>query len=486
MAMSQQFLPPVNKYTGSFTEDTDGDGVRLNAFGHEDADIGFDPLSANRRFSGAADLAVLGTLVFAGPTRETISVMVPDCIVPPVSGTVRVDLRHHIGLSLGPAVDMTNWSPEDNLAKSLCPASLADTLGLQRRAYWDELNPILKQWKSVNNSSCHDCQQFIKVNMGRHIRLKHTTYMCFWRCPVISCLLWFTAELNAKDHIEGIHKFKEGEGTSFYKCLRRHGVEWFSSRTFFDQRKATNLARRSGQELRNSYIITNSTEHAPLRRFFKVAVDALQLVFDHSLVTSVQPKSLLIQMREAVAGCDDVSSDGSLMLLSPPHDIPEVTFPAESSMDEETRDEVSPVVITRRVTPANHPLQHLEAGRIGASTPQHVRSRPAVPDLCIASSSLLSVLDPLPMDRLSRHTVAEIRSWPAADRHDILAVANRDVRVARQNIAELLLYVDDHAAHLANCASADDDTLTLMSAELLPRLEGGGGIRTALEEVDNL
>ena len=78
------------------------------------------------------------------------------------------------------------------------------------------------------------------------------------------------------------------------------------------------------------------------------------------------------------------------------------------------------------------------------------------------------------MDRLSRHTVAEIRSWPAADRHNILAVAHRDVRVARQNIAEMLLYVDDHAAHLANCASADDDNLTLMSAEIIPRREGGG------------
>ena len=54
--------------------------------------------------------------------------------------------------------------------------------------------------------------------------------------------------------------------------------------------------------------------------------------------------------------------------------------------------------------------------RLGASTPQHVRSRPAVPDL-------------------------------------------------------------------ANCASADDDSLTLMSAEILPRLEGG--IRAALEETDN-
>ena len=61
--------------------------------------------------------------------------MVPDCIIPPVNSTVRVDLRHHVGLSLGPAVDMTNWSPEANLERALCPASLADTLGLQRRAY---------------------------------------------------------------------------------------------------------------------------------------------------------------------------------------------------------------------------------------------------------------------------------------------------------------------------------------------------------------
>ena len=244
------------------------------------------------------------------------------------------------------------------------------------------------------------------------------------------------------------------------------------------------LARRSGQELRNSYIVTKSPEHAPLRRFFKAAVDQLQILFDISLVTSVQPKSLITQMREAVADCDDGSSDGSLMLLSPPRDIPEAALPAESSMDLETRDVDSPIVIPRRVTPANRPLQHLEAGRLGASTPQHVTSRPAVPDLCITSSNLLSLMDPLPMDRLSCHTVAEIRSWPAADRHDILAVANRDVRVARQNLAELQLYVDDHAAHIANCASADDDSIALMSAELLPRLEGG--IRAAIDEVDTL
>ena len=52
MAMSQQSLPPVNQYTGSYTEDTEGDEVRLNAFGHEDANIAYDPLSANRWFAG--------------------------------------------------------------------------------------------------------------------------------------------------------------------------------------------------------------------------------------------------------------------------------------------------------------------------------------------------------------------------------------------------------------------------------------------------
>ena len=130
--------------------------------------------------------------------------MVPDCIVLPASGSVRIDLRHHVSLSLGPAVDMSNWVPETQLEKALCPSSLANTLGLQRKDYWEELNPILKKWRSVNNGCCPECARPIKVNMARHLRLVHTKYVCFWRCPVLSCSLWFTSELNAKDHIEGI------------------------------------------------------------------------------------------------------------------------------------------------------------------------------------------------------------------------------------------------------------------------------------------
>ena len=134
------------------------------------------------------------------------------------------------------------------------------------------------------------------------------------------------------------------------------------------------LARRSGQELRNAYIVTKSPEHTPLLRFFPAAVDQLQMLFDASLVTSVQPRSLIAQMRAVVADCDDASSEGSLMLLSPPREIPDTTLPAGSEMDISTRDAGSPVVMTRRVTPANRALQHLEAGQLGASSAQHVTS----------------------------------------------------------------------------------------------------------------
>ena len=102
MAMSRQTAPPVNQYTGSYTEDAGGDGLRMNAYNHDDVHVAFDPLSANRSFPSTNDLAVLGTLIFAGPTRESIDVMVPDCLLPPVGGTVWVDLRHHVSLSLGP------------------------------------------------------------------------------------------------------------------------------------------------------------------------------------------------------------------------------------------------------------------------------------------------------------------------------------------------------------------------------------------------
>ena len=216
-----------------------------------------------------------------------------------------MDLRH---LVTGRQHDDSMPSP--NLDRALCSSSLAPTLGLQRREYWDEVNPLLAKWKNVNDTRCPECSRMIRVNMARHLRLVHSEYVCFWRCPVVSCSLWFTSELNAKDHIENIHRFRESCGTSFYECLRTYGLEWFGSRSFLDGRRSANqalwmdlaLARRSCQELRNHYVITKSPEFAPLRRFFSATVDQLQIVYNSLLVTSAQPpsRSLIATMCAAV------------------------------------------------------------------------------------------------------------------------------------------------------------------------------------------
>ena len=223
MAMSQQDTPP-------FTGDTGNPHVTLSPFNHA------DPLSTNRRLHDQADLPVLGTIVVAGPTPDLIHV-IPDCLVPPVGDEVHIDLRHVVTLQLGPATDMGNDLPPPNLECALCRKPLAATHGLQRRDYWQEVNSLLEEWKNVNDSNCPKCDRVIRVNMARHHRLVQTTYVYFWRCPVSTCPLWFTSELNGKDHIKRTHRFREGRGHSFYECLRAYGLEWFGSRSFFDQRK---------------------------------------------------------------------------------------------------------------------------------------------------------------------------------------------------------------------------------------------------------
>ena len=116
--------------------------------------------------------------------------------------------------------------------------------------------------------------------MSRHLRLSHTTCQCFWRCLVPCCPMWFASELNGKDHLERIHNFTEGRGYSFDDCLRQFGLEWFRQRSFFDQRDTTGqvlrmdlgLARTSGQELHNDYVLTSSPAFGNLRKFFRTTI----------------------------------------------------------------------------------------------------------------------------------------------------------------------------------------------------------------------
>ena len=245
------------------------------AFRHSDADLARDPLSTNRRLVTTEELSIFGTMVVAGVTADHIKVLIPDTFSgPTVNADSPVVLQHVVGLTLGPAVDLSSSLPAPNLDRALCRNhSVLPTLTKRRRSYWAEVNPILQRWQNVNDAKCPVCDGLIRVNMSRHLRLSHTTCQCFWRCPVSSCPAWFASELYGKDHLEEVHKFSEGRGYSYYECLRRFGLEWFGRRSFFDQRGATGqalwmdlaLARKAGQELHNDCVITAGPEFGSLR-----------------------------------------------------------------------------------------------------------------------------------------------------------------------------------------------------------------------------
>ena len=144
--------------------------VALSPFGHSDRDFAFfDPLSTNRRLPGHADLPVLATVVFAGPT------LVPDCLFPPVGSEVQIDLRHF--LMLKPATDINEDNPQPGLAGELCTNPVTPTLLLKQKDYWEEVTPLLARWRNVNDGrsvstwltiSGYVIRMFLEVS-GQHI-----------------------------------------------------------------------------------------------------------------------------------------------------------------------------------------------------------------------------------------------------------------------------------------------------------------------------
>ena len=87
--------------------------------------------------------------------------------------------------------------------------------------------------------------------------------------------------------------------------------EWFGKRSFFDQREQSSqamwmdiaLARQSGQELTNHYIITNSPVMAHLCRFFNASVRRLTAAYENIAVAQalndIHP-SICDQMRQEI------------------------------------------------------------------------------------------------------------------------------------------------------------------------------------------
>ena len=368
------------------------------AFQHSDADLARDQLSTNRRLINTADLPMFGTLVVAGATADHIKVLIPDTFSGPnVNANSPVVLQHVVGLSLGPAVDLSSSLPSPDLDRALCKNSLLPTLTRRRRSYWAEVNPILRKWQNVNDAKCPVCDGLIRVNMSRHLRLSHTTCQCFWRCPVPSCPTWFASELYGKDHLEEVHKFSEGCVYSFYECLRQFGLEWFGRRSFFDQRSTTGqalwmdlaLARKAGQELHIDYVITSSPEFGSLMKFFRAAVRELvhaYIDYPHPRGKGHGTSSGCNQIRQETA---DTSGDtGRTSPMNRAEGIPVMSMPPPLTFTSSTSP--LPVVQTpvRSLTPNNRSLSFLqtEPGEdVQVHIPQH---RGDVASNSIASTDL--------------------------------------------------------------------------------------------------
>ena len=270
------------------------------------------------------------------------------------------------------------------------------------------------------------------------LRVSHTQCQCFWRCPVTICPMWFSSELNGKDHLERIHSFREGLGHSFYDCLRQFGLEWFGRRTFFEEREVAGqalwmdlaLARRSGQELRNNYVITNSPALAPLRRFFRATVRNLVVAYEDlasSRVTPVTSPSICDRMRQAVYSPECIHS---------PVADPVVDIPVVESLSPLIISSASPWPVeetpTGSITPNNRSLTYLQTGPFDPPHCHVPLTRGAVSSVSITSTDLLYYVEPLPLDQLVCHSAHTVWSWPTVAREEIWRIS-RDTWICIQH-----------------------------------------------------
>ena len=234
------------------------------------------------------------------------------------------------------------------------------------------------------------------------------------------------------------------------------------------------LARKTGQELHNDYVITTGAEFASLRSFFRAAVRALVCAFiDYPLPGS--------RGRDTSFGCstirpnilDTTASTGRNSPTDHLEGIPVMSLPPPLTFTVSTP--AAPVIPRpmRSLTPNNASLQFLQTSPGEDVRVHNVLHRGAVAGISIASTDLLLHIGPLPMEQLILHDMATVCNWPHGARGELFAVARRDIAVARRNLAHLTHYVDLQDDHLAACDGALDDGIPLMTVEMFSRPAGG-------------
>ena len=222
------------------------------------------------------------------------------------------------------------------------------------------------------------------------------------------------------------------------------------------------LARQSGQELNNHYIITNSPATSHTRRFFNASIRRLTSTYQQ-----IAADQAFHDIRSSI--CDQMRRD--MAAIKEESDRPrDQAYGANPANFNDNMTTESPVVETpcRSSTANNRSLAVMEASRLESPHCHLPLARGAVSSTCISSLDLQTFIDPLPMDQLLCYSPSTVHSWPAEDREQILAVAGRDMVIARRNVADISRYLDAHAAHLAACTGAMDDSIPPMAAETFP------------------
>ena len=95
----------------------------------------------------------------AGPTLDVIYVLIPDSTTCTADDVSPADLQHLVGLSLGPAENLSAILPREELHLALCDNSLRPTLTAGRKDYWSEITPLLRKWQCVNESSLQEIRR---------------------------------------------------------------------------------------------------------------------------------------------------------------------------------------------------------------------------------------------------------------------------------------------------------------------------------------
>ena len=161
------------------------------------------------------------------------------------------------------------------------------------------------------------------------------------------------------------------------------------------------LARYSGQELHNDYVLTNSPAFGNLRKFFRAAVrELVQSYSDYPEYQSepVGAYSICDQMRRDIVDSPQGSSRTS------PVD-PVVDIPGVESLSPLIRSSATPPppvfdTLVRSLTPYNRSLSFLQTGPVEDPHVHVLQSRGAVSSVSIASTDLLYYVEPLPLTSL--------------------------------------------------------------------------------------